>query len=74
MQVDGGAIYPNNDKIFQQNNVPLYWEQINQNWFEEHSDEWCSPDMSPIKHLWNVLERSICMKDPVPTNINYSRY
>lgn len=34
-------MYPNN-VLFLQNNEPWHWAKVTQNWFEEHSDKWCS--------------------------------
>uniref|UniRef100_A0A8C6S367 Tc1-like transposase DDE domain-containing protein n=1 Tax=Neogobius melanostomus TaxID=47308 RepID=A0A8C6S367_9GOBI len=32
-----------------------------------------SPDMSPIEHVWDVLDRRIRQRVPVPTNIQQLR-
>ena len=68
-------MYPHNDGIFQQDNAPCHRAGVVQNWFEEHSGEFRrmvwpprSPDMNPIKHLWDVVERSIHTQNPAPTN------
>jgi hypothetical protein len=69
-------MYPHNDGIFQQDNAPCHRAGVVQNWLEEHSGEFRrmvwpprSPDMNPIEHLWDVVERSIRTQNPAPTNI-----
>jgi transposase len=64
-------MYPHNDGTFQQDNAPCHWARVVQYWFEEHSEMvWLprSPDMNPIKHLWDVVERSIRTQNLAPTN------
>jgi hypothetical protein len=56
-------------------NAPCNRAGVVQYLFEEHSGEFRrmvwpprSPDMNPIKHLWDVVERTIRTHNPAPTN------
>ena len=37
--------------------------------------EWpeCSPDMNPIEHVWNTLNRAVFGRDDPPTTLRYLR-
>ncbi len=60
----------------QQDNAPCHKAQSISDWFLEHDNEftllkwpWRSPDLNPIEHLWDVVEREICIIDVQPTNL-----
>ncbi|GBN02181.1 Transposable element Tc1 transposase [Araneus ventricosus] len=58
-------VFPTGNGIFQKDNAPLHKARIVLEWFEEHTDElylmsWPpnSPDLNPMEHIWDVMERS----------------
>ncbi len=54
--------------------------QIISDWFLEHDNEFTllkwppqSPDLNPIEHIWDVVEREIHIMDVQPTNLQQLR-
>ncbi len=67
---------PSSDGYFQQEIAPCHKAQIILDWFLEHDKEFTllkwppqSPDLNPIEHFWDVVEREICIMDVQPTNL-----
>ncbi len=74
------TVYPSSDGYFQKDNAPCHKAQILSDWFLEHDNEFTllkwppqSPDLNPIQHLWDVVEREICILDVQPTNLQQLR-
>ncbi len=74
------TVYPSSDGYFQQDNVPCHKAQIISDWFLEHDNEFTllkwppqSPDLNPIEHLCDVVEREIHIMDVQSTNLQQLR-
>ncbi len=74
------TVYQSSDGYFQQDNAPCHKAQIISDWFLEHDNEFTllkwpprSPDLNPIEHLWDVVEREIHVMDVQPTNLQQLR-
>jgi len=59
------TVFPDGISFFQQDNESCHTEKIVQEWFEEHKEfqvlTWPpnTPDLNPIEHLWDVLEKQV---------------
>ncbi len=74
------TVYQSSDGYFQQDNSPCHKAQIISDWFLEHDNEFTllkwppqSPDLNPIEHRWDVVEREIPIMDVQLTNLQQLR-
>ena len=70
------TVYPSSDGYFQQDNAPCHKAHIISNWFLEHDNDFTvrqwppqPPDLNPLEHLWDVVEREIGIIDVQPTKL-----
>ncbi len=70
------TVFPSSDGYVQQDDAACHKAQIISDWFLEHDNEFTllkwppqSPDLNPMEHIWDVVEREIRIMDVQPTNL-----
>ncbi|KAK6325815.1 hypothetical protein J4Q44_G00051570, partial [Coregonus suidteri] len=63
-------------KIYFFSRIMPHATRLVQEWFHQHDSEFSllqwpaeSPDLNPIVHLWEEMERAIRSRDPLPANL-----
>ena len=64
------------DGLFQQDDAPCHKAEMVQERFEEHNNQFevlprppGSPDLNPIQHLWDVLDKQVRSMEAPPHNL-----
>ncbi|GBN45200.1 Transposable element Tc1 transposase [Araneus ventricosus] len=73
-------VFPTRNGIFQQDNAPCHKARIVLEWFQEHTYEFHlmpwppnSPDLNPMEHICDVMERQLRAETPPCSNISTLR-
>ncbi|KAK3568332.1 hypothetical protein QTP86_004231 [Hemibagrus guttatus] len=70
------TLFPDGCVLFQQDNAPCHKAEMVQEWFDEHNNQFevltlppNSPDLNPIQHLWDVLDKQVRSMEASPHNL-----
>lgn len=69
-------LFPDGSGLFQQDSASCHSGTIGQEWFEEHNKEFQvlawpsnSPDLSPMEHMWGLLETQVQSMEATPHSL-----
>ncbi|KAK3528676.1 hypothetical protein QTP70_007720 [Hemibagrus guttatus] len=70
------TLFPDGCGLFQQDNAPCHKAEMVQEWFDDHNNQFemltpppNSPDLNPIQHLWDVLDKQVRSMKVPPRNL-----
>ncbi|KAK3527039.1 hypothetical protein QTP86_008668 [Hemibagrus guttatus] len=70
------TLFPDVCGLFQQDNAPCHKAEMVQEWFDDHNNKFevltwppNSPDLNPIQHLWDVLDKQVQSSEAPPRNL-----
>ncbi|GBN00978.1 hypothetical protein AVEN_223699-1 [Araneus ventricosus] len=68
--------HPHGNGVFQKDNCTSHRSLLDIAWLDEHSSDFSvmnwplrSPDLNPIKHIWNVLEKDVKAHHTTPATL-----
>ncbi|KAK3523760.1 hypothetical protein QTP70_009232 [Hemibagrus guttatus] len=63
------TLFPDGCGLFQQDNAPCHKAKMGQEWFEVLTWPPNSPDLNPIHHLWDALDKQVRSMEAPPRNL-----
>ncbi|KAK3509804.1 hypothetical protein QTP70_011627 [Hemibagrus guttatus] len=72
----GSTVQSNGECGKEQDNAPCHKAEMVQEWFDDHNNQFDvltpppnSPDLNPIQHLWDVLDKQVRSMEAPPHNL-----